>query len=159
LTFDIGGFQKRKSGLLIVIFGSYTHIARLEELRECLKSDGYAASLVTELEYPVRLEDEIEDVYNVRKSFYWLENSGANFLVFFRGIKNEGVSLELERICSNHPQKLSATRVFFDGGPAEFSSMIRGEVKDKKILFSNFSTDRNLCEFAKGAALDVLTSV
>jgi hypothetical protein len=159
LTLYLNAFQSRKAALRIVIFGSYTRILRLEQLRECLKEDGYSANLVKDMKYPPKNEGESEDVYNVRASFYWLENSGANFLVFFRDVSNEGVAMELGEVCSTYPKKLPSTRIFFDRGPSSFSSMIRGRIEGKKIIHTNFSTDKNLCEFAKAAALDVLTSI
>ncbi len=131
-----------------MIFGSYTSVERLEELRDCLFDEGFTAKLVKDVNDPPQNPDESWENYILRKCHYWLENSGANFLVFFRGMPNEGVSLELGKVSI---EKLPWSTVFCDGGIDRFSTMLRGTVKGK-IHHYDFTTDRNLCENAKAAA-------
>jgi hypothetical protein len=148
LSLDPTELRSRKARLNIIIFGSYTSVARLEDLRECLREDGYSARLVKDIDYPAQNPGETTLQYILRKCYYWLENSGANFLVFFRNTPNEGVSLELGKVPK---ERVDWSTVFCDGGIDRFSSMLQGTVKGK-LHHYDFTTDRNLCENAKAAA-------
>ena len=72
---------------VVSIYGAFTggRYKKLEDLRNCLRDEGYNAILSTDLEelYP-RREDETEDEYNLRISEKLMEVGDVHIFVFFK---------------------------------------------------------------------------
>lgn len=152
-----GSYLDRKRWLHIIIFGSYHNLARLTQLKHCLIVDGYDAKLVMDFTKPAQEPSEDNDVYNLRKSLYWVERSSVSFFVFFKTPDYAGATIELTSLCDKLPDKIARTTVFYNRTAySKFTSLLRGLVKKHRIWYGGFLSDKQLCELARGRAFDYL---
>ncbi len=99
-------------------------------------------------------------MYNLRKSLYWVEKSSVSFFVFFKRPDYAGATIELTSLCNTVPNKISRTVVFYkQSSYMKFTSLLRGLVKKHRIDFDSFSSDKQLCDIARGRAFNYLTQL
>ena len=90
----------------VLLMGSFhpNFLPRLESIKKGLIQSGIANCRITrDFDFPDRLPDEPEDSYNLRKSEYWIRRADVFIFVFFDGVDNSSVAIELNTTLSTMP--------------------------------------------------------
>ena len=88
----------------VLLLGSFAPKVKLESIRDGLKQKGITNCQTTKnFNSPLQTEGEPEHLYNLRKSEYWLRRADVFVFVFFKGVDNASVGIELEKTLSQMP--------------------------------------------------------
>jgi hypothetical protein len=157
------GYLEVKPKLHILLLGSYDKkvMNRLQRLEDFLLSKNYLnTALVCDFDHPKRNIDESKKLYNLRKSEYWLPEADIPVFVFFQGVDNSGVSIELKHMIDTYPDMSWRSIVAINDKPSEkpVSSLVGGiTVRWKRqIQTIFFKNDDVLKTNVKGALTNIL---
>ena len=142
-------FEERKKRTKILILGAYSPTPceqRLYKLKNCLSHNNYrSARLVKEFPNQPQFHRK-KFAHIVAKSKYYIKFWADMLLfVFFKGARNEGVSVEFEFTCNKVLEKLGVSVVLAERD-LNLSSMIMGSVEIHEIKADTFENDTELCE-------------
>lgn len=90
----------------LLLLGSYSKsfMQRLESIKSGLIQGGLMNCRITKDFFtPNRMQNEPEQLYNLRKSEYWVRQADVLFFIFFSGTDNASVALELSETLSQIP--------------------------------------------------------
>lgn len=146
-------FEARKQKLKVLILGAYSperFEQRLFQLKECLVKNNYRnARLVKEFrDEPYFHRAKYAHIVTKSKHYikFWAD---VLLFLFFKGAKNEGVSVEFEFTCSKVLEKLGFSVVLAEKD-LNLTSMIMGDVEIHEVKADTFENDLELCEKSIG---------
>jgi hypothetical protein len=148
-------FLQSKKKLKVLILGAYRPdkaLKRLEKLRNCLIENGFeAAKLAKDFPDDRQFSQDLDEHYTVKSRQLIEEWAQVPIFIYFKRAKNDGVTVEITYTCDKLHEKQSCCAVFFEGKLEDFSSQVKGEIKDtKKVSYEIFKNDRELCLLACG---------
>jgi hypothetical protein len=160
------GYLQIKPKLRVLILGSYENSAkkRLEGLKDFLLTKNYLqTALVKDFKQPIRKNNESKKLFNLRKSEYWLPEADVPIFVFFQGVDNSGVSIELKHLIDIYSDMAWRSIVAINDKPSEkpVSSLIGGIVErwKREIQPVYFENDSILLSGVRGALTNLLENL
>jgi len=144
----------------VLVLGPYRPpgtISILEELRSCLRRNGYELSeIVRDASYRAKRSDESPETYFLEKSKGLISNWAQILLFIFPAdCDYSGVIIEFDHMLYKAGWLRETSSVFFEKRSFKHTSlMLRGQVRSNGINQSFFKTNKDLCE----AALSELAS-
>lgn len=147
--------------LQILILGPYAPkraLERLEILQKCLIGKGFSqTSLVKDFSDKETYSQDPDEHFTLKSQKLIKEWAHVPIFIFLKDADNQGVTIELTYTCVTLTDKQSCCATFFEGDWENFSRLMRGQVKlTKRVSFSDFDNDADLCDLAGGHALKIL---
>lgn len=148
--------KSKKEITLVTIYGSYTSPIKeiLQEIRDALKSEGYAAGLVED--YPNNTGSH--ELNADQKSLFYIDCSNVNILYFFKNTDNQSVSREANHIL-DHPHLIGTAIFFEEKEPHEefgaIKSLLSTRLLAKNIRVTPFNRS-NVIKLTKKTLIDFI---
>jgi hypothetical protein len=139
--------------------GSYakSFIQRLELLKNGLLQDGLTNCHMTkDFSTPLKMSNESEKLYNLRKSEYWIRQADVLFFIFFSGTDNASVALELSTTLNQNPGNAWRTILAYQEDVPSLIAGIGMRFQPEMSLIP-FSDDLDLQKQATGNVVRLLS--
>lgn len=140
----------------VLLLGSFDPKVKLESIRDGLIQNGITNCRTTkDFSLPLKTRGEPQHLHDLRKSEYWLRRADVFVFVFFKGVDNASVGIELEKNLSQMPGNAWRTILAYE---ETAPSLVQG----LGIRFSPdisvvpFSNDVELREQVKGNIIRML---
>ncbi|RLI46228.1 hypothetical protein DRO64_01280 [Candidatus Bathyarchaeota archaeon] len=144
--------------LRVLLLGSYhteLGLPRLEALKNYLIQNGLnSCRIAKDFKSPIRMLGEPEDQYNLRKSKYWMRHADILVFVFFPGVDNASVGIELQYAVDNVPGSTWRTILAYYENPPSLISGLGKDIEEFSVV--NFSKEKELHEQIYGCIISLL---
>jgi len=141
--------------LLLGSFHTELGLPKLKALKEYLIQNGVDNCRITrDFRSPLRMPNEQEDQYNLRKSEYWMRHADILVFVFFPGVDNASVGLELKEAVDNIPGSTWRTILAYYENPPSLISGLGRRISELSV--ANFSNEEELHEQVYGYIIGLL---
>jgi len=141
--------------LLLGSFHTKLGLPKLKALKDYLIQNGINNCRITmDFKSPFRMLNEQEDQYNLRKSEYWMRHADVLVFVFFPGVDNASVGLELKEAVDNIPGSTwRMILAYYERPPSLISGLGR---RISELSVADFSDEEELHKQVYGYIIGLL---
>jgi len=157
-------FLSKKDELVVTIYGPYGKwLEKIRKICEYLrKTYGFHDSLpvIDRQGFRKKYNGEKDQLYDMRRSYHFLEVSHVNLFVFYCKAFNQSVDFELKQLFDKLPNKIQSSIVLRDSS-CNMGKIFEGEIINAKIKSESFDgqsrdPQREVSDIANAYCLNIL---
>jgi hypothetical protein len=157
-------FLSKRDRFMVTIYGPYGKwLSKLRKICEYLRQvHGFQDCLPVIDRHGFRKQrrGEKSQVYDMKRSYYFLDVSHANLFVFYCNAYNQSVDFELKQVLDKLPDKIRSSIILRDSS-CEMGKIFEGEIINAKIKSDCFNglsqnPEREISDIANAYCLNIL---